>query len=103
LDYEGVELPNAEAAYEETVGALAETIRDGGLEGATAHRFMIEVHDDIFESKIYRKNSSRLNGRPFPSWMMSPFGTFRTWRNVRLESAFGGKADMGRTSRHVCL
>jgi hypothetical protein len=34
---------------------------------------------------------------------MSLFGTFRTWRDVRPESAFGGKADMGRTSRHVCL
>src|SRR6478736_6559096 len=33
----------------------------------------------------------------------SPLGTFRTWRDVRLESAFGGKADMGRTSRHVCF
>src|SRR6476619_6363387 len=32
---------------------------------------------------------------------MSLIGTFQTWRNVRLESVFGGKADMGRTSRHV--
>jgi hypothetical protein len=72
LDYEGVEIPNADA-YQEAVGALAETIRDGGLEGATAHRFMIEVHDDISNPKIYRKNSSRLNGRPLSSWMMSAF------------------------------
>ena len=27
---------------------------------------------------------------------MSAFGTWRTWIDVRLMSAFGGKADMGR-------
>jgi hypothetical protein len=25
----------------------------------------------------------------------SPVGTFRTWRDVRLESAFGGRAEVG--------
>ena len=32
----------------------------------------------------------------FRSWYFS-----RTWSDVRVESVFGGKADMGRTSRHV--
>ena len=29
-------------------------------------------------------------------YFMSAFGTKRTWRDVRVESAFGGKADMPR-------
>jgi hypothetical protein len=31
--------------------------------------------------------------------MMSPIGTFRTWRDVRLESAFRGKAEVGLRGR----
>jgi hypothetical protein len=62
LDYEGVEIPNADA-YQEAVGALAETIRDGGLEGATAHRFMIEVHDDISNPRfIGRTQAASMGG-----------------------------------------
>ena len=34
----------------------------------------------------------------FPA-AMSPVGTFRTWRDVRLESAFGGKAEVEFRSR----
>jgi hypothetical protein len=32
---------------------------------------------------------------------MSPLGTKRTWRDVELMSAFGGKADMGWSPRDV--
>src|SRR5258706_16314051 len=33
----------------------------------------------------------------------SPVGTFRTSRDVRLESAFGGKAEVGFRGRQVCF
>jgi hypothetical protein len=32
---------------------------------------------------------------------MSVVGTFRTWRNVRVESAFEGKAEVGLRGRQV--
>ncbi len=35
--------------------------------------------------------------------MMAAIGTKRTWRDVRLESAFGGKAEVGLTGRQVCF
>ncbi len=31
----------------------------------------------------------------------SPYGTFRTWPDVRLESAFGGRAEVGLWGRQV--
>src|SRR5258705_8838444 len=39
------------------------------------------------------RSKGRLSWRPL-SFRMSPVGTFRTWRDVRLESAFGGRADV---------
>ena len=35
--------------------------------------------------------------------MMAAIGTKRTWRDVRRESAFGGKAEVGLTGRQVCF
>jgi hypothetical protein len=32
---------------------------------------------------------------------MTAFGTFRTWRDVRLESAFGGIAEVGLRGRQA--
>ena len=63
-DDEGSDLPDAAAAHEQAVGALADGIREVVVEGARDQRFTIEVRDDLgrvlevsalLESKLFRK------------------------------------------------
>jgi len=63
-DEDGVDLPNAVAAHQTAVVALADGIRDIVFEGSTDLQFGVEVRDDIgrvldvtarLDSKIYRK------------------------------------------------
>jgi hypothetical protein len=65
IDEEGVELPDAEAAHDQAVGALTDAARDAVLAGATAQRFDVQVRDGVgpvlevtgvFGSKIFRKH-----------------------------------------------
>jgi hypothetical protein len=63
-DDEGSDLPDAAAAHEQAVGALADGIRDVVLEGAKDQRFSIEVRDElgrvlevsaVLESRLFRR------------------------------------------------
>ena len=65
VDEDGVELSDMEGAHGQAVRALAETINDAGLEGATAQRFMVEVRDDIGPVLVVE---GHISGRPISSY-----------------------------------
>ena len=46
-DEDGVELPDAGSAHKEALGALAEAIRDGVLEGQSEQRLVVSVRDEL--------------------------------------------------------
>ena len=65
FDEEGCELPDADSAHWQAVGALADVVRDAVQEGSTEQSFGVQVRDNIgpvlevtavFSSKIFRKN-----------------------------------------------
>jgi hypothetical protein len=49
---------------------------------------MIARHYNPANTSCARRRDDRIG------WATSAFGTFRTWRDVRVESAFGGKAEV---------
>ncbi len=65
FDEEGTELPDADMAHAQAVGALADLVRDAALECSTEQSFAIRVRDSIgpvldvsavVSSRIVRKN-----------------------------------------------